>query len=292
MKIALTGATGLVGHWAAGHLLGHGHAVTTLGRGPSRHAGAAHLTYDLNGNPPDLAGCEVLIHAALAHVPGRFRGGEGADAPGFLRSNLDGTIRLFTAARDAGVGRIVLLSSRAVYDGYPAGTVLADGMAARPDTLYAQVKDQAEQALRAMATPGLAVASLRATGVYAPPVAGMDHKWRGLVAGFARGDRMAPHAGTEIHALDLAEAIRLLATVDAAALEPFSFNLSDFLLDRRDMLAEFAQLSGCDGPLPDAAEAGQISVMTTERIAALGWRGRGRAGLTETLAALAEELRG
>ena len=292
MRIALTGATGLVGHWAAGHLLAHGHAVTTLGRGPSRHAGAAHLSFDLNGDPPDLTGCEVLVHAALAHVPGRFRGGEGADAPGFLRSNLDGTIRLFATARDAGVGRILLLSSRAVYDGYPAGTVLADGLATRPDTLYAQVKDQAEQALQAMAVPGLAVASLRATGVYAPPVAGMDHKWRGLVADFARRDPTAPHAGTEVHATDLAEAIRLLATVDATALAPFSFNVSDFLLDRRDLLAEFAQLSDRDGPLPDRADGAQVNVMTTERLAALGWRGRGRAGLAETLAALAEELRG
>ena len=47
----------------------------------------------------------MLVHAALEHVPGRYRGGEGDDPPRFWQLNVDGSVALLAAAREAGVAR-------------------------------------------------------------------------------------------------------------------------------------------------------------------------------------------
>ncbi len=286
MKVGVTGASGTVGHWIAAGLLSAGHRVVALGRRPSRHAGAEFRPFELGGPAPELAGIGALVHAAFSHVPGRYRGGEGDDPAGFVRLNRHGTLRLFEAARAAGVGRVVFLSSRAVHGGWPPGTALHEGLRARPDTLYGEVKVAAERALAALSGPGFAGVSLRATGAYGPPVPGLAHKWRPLLDAFARGEAIAPRVGTEVHAGDLADAVRLLVGAEAGALAPGVFHCSDILLDRRDLLAEWSALTGAGGPLPERADAGQVSVMHSERLRALGWRPRGRAGVTETLRAL------
>jgi nucleoside-diphosphate-sugar epimerase len=286
VRIAVTGATGFIGHHTVAHLLACGYTVTALGRRPSRHGGAAFAPFDLDGPEPDLSGHDVLIHAALSHVPGRFRGGEG-DAPAdFLSRNLDGTLRLFAAARAQGVRRILFLSTRAVYGDYPPGTPLPEDLPARPDTLYGEVKLRAEQALAELAGPGLQVASLRVTGVWGPPVPGLPHKWASLFDDFARRRPIPPRVATEVYADDVAAALRLLALASPADLFPGVFNLSDIVLDRHDLLSRYAALAGLDAPLPARADAGGISVMPTDRIRTLGWQPSGLSRLDATLAAM------
>lgn len=283
MRIAVTGATGLVGYGIVGHLLGQGHAVTALGRRPVAIAGADHLAFDLNDALPDLTGCDALVHAAFSHLPGRYRGGEGADPAGFRHRNRDGTLRLFAQARACGVRRIVFMSSRAVYGGYPAGTALDDGLPSRPDSLYGQIKAEVEDAMAAMAGPDLAVASLRATGVYGPPVPGHPHKWTDLFAAFDKGETPPPRIATEVHAADLATAVSLLLTTDAADLLPVTFNVSDIILDHRDLLAIYANLTGHQGLLPPRSDPQSVSAMRTDRLSRLGWRPRGPDGIRQAL---------
>ncbi len=286
MRIAVTGASGQVGHWIAAGLLDAGHEVVALGRRPSRHPRAEHRPFDLGGPAPDLSRCDALVHCALSHMPGRYRGGEGNDPDGFVRLNADGSARLFAAARAAGLGGALFLSSRAVYGAYPPGTRLHEGLSPRPDTLYGRVKLAGERALAARAAPGFAVASLRVTGVYGPPVPGIPHKWADLFASFSRGERVAPRAGTELHAGDLAEAVlRLLAA--PAAMARGLFDVSDFILDRRELLSAWAEVTGVAGPLPEAADSARVSAMSAARLRALGWRPRGRPGLAPVLRALA-----
>lgn len=286
MRIAVTGATGAVGHWIAADLLAAGHAVVALGRRPSRHRTAEQRAFDLGGPAPDLSDCAVLVHAAFAHLPGRYRGGEGGDPDGFLRLNRDGTLRLFAAARAAGVGRVLFLSSRAVYGDRPAGTRLTEDLPPEPDTLYGRMKLAVEDALAALTGPRFAAASLRATGVFGPPLPGLPHKWQPLLDAFARGEPLAPRAATEVHAGDLAAAVRLLATVPAAALAPGVFNVSAFVLDRRDLLARHAALTGAAGPLPGRADAAAACVMDCTRLRALGWRPGGAERVDGVLHAL------
>lgn len=252
MRIALTGASGLVGRWIHRAAVQAGHQVVTL---PGWRL----------GQPAQLSGCDALIHAAFQHEPGRYRGGEGRDPQGFVRANLDGSLALFAAARDAGLGRILFLSSRAVQDGHPAGMALPDDLFPSPTSLYGQVKAQAESALTAMAGAGLCCASLRPTGVYGP---GQPQKWAALIGGFLGGTTPAPHVATEVHGADLAAAALLVLGDPAMS---GSYNVSDLVLDRRDLLAEVARVIGCATPLPARADPAALRRPLTQRLHRLGW---------------------
>lgn len=279
MRVALTGGTGIVGRFVLAACRSAGDRVTLLGRRPV--PGAECLPYELGGRLPDLSGQDALVHCAFSHVAGRYRGGEGDDPAGFEAANLAGSLRLFEAAAEAGLGRILFLSSRAVYGGYPPGTRLLEAMEPRPDTLYGEVKARAEAALAEL--PG--GMSLRATGVYGPPGPDGAHKWRDLFEDFAAGRPIAPRVATEVHGADLGVAARLLLATGPRGGRVF--NASDLVLDRRDLLADWARISGRAGALPERAEAGAVSEMDCARLRALGWRPAGRAGLEAALARIA-----
>lgn len=264
MKVAVTGGTGLVGRFIVQALRRAGEDVCLLSR----------PAYRL-GDAPDLGSVDALVHCAFQHVPGRYRGGEGDDPAGFRQDNLVGSLRLFEAAKAQGVSRVVFLSSRAVYGDYPPGTQLTEDLPPRPDTLYGQVKWEAEQAVFSLVTPGFRAASLRATGVYGP---GPNHKWAELFHAFQSGRTIEPRRSTEIHGDDLAEAVRLLLRTT----ESGPFNVSDILLDRHDLLASVAKLTGSNATLPPRSDA-SVSQMACDRLMALGWQPRGVAGLEEAL---------
>lgn len=286
MRIAVTGGTGLVGRFIVEAALAAGDSVLTLSRRTPKSgffsAPVTHLWFDLTGRVPDLEGVDALVHAGFAHVPGRYRGGEGDDPEGFLAANLQGSLRLFDAARAAGVARIVFLSSRAVYDGYPAGTALTEDLPPQPETLYGRAKLDTERALGNLTGSGIATCALRATGIYGPAGPGQRHKWTKLFANFARGYDIAPRVASEVHGADLAAAVRLALTSAPDAV-PEILNVSDLLLDRHDLLAEVAQLTGQVAALPARADASRVNAMQTDRLRALGWEAGGMARLRSAL---------
>lgn len=283
MRIAVTGATGFVGRYVVAAARAAGHEVVAPGRSAPGVEGLGFREFDLGGPPPDLAGVDGVAHAAFSHAPGRYRGGEGDDPEGFAARNLDGSLRLIAAARAAGVRRFVFLSSRAVYGRQTPGAALSEATPPRPDTLYGEVKLAVERELAASGPCGV---SLRATGVYGPPGPGRAHKWAELFAAFARGEAIEPRVGTEVHGADLAAAVMLALEAPEAAVSGTVFNVSDILLDRRDLLAAYAEVSGVAGRLPERVDASAFNVMATERLRALGWRPRGMAGLRPALAAM------
>jgi len=271
MRVAVTGATGLVGQFIVAHLLREGHEVVALGRSPSPHGGT-HRPWRL-GEAAPFDGCDALVHCAFSHLPGRYRGGEGDDPDGFLRLNLDGTLRLWKEARGLPT---VFLSSRAVYDGLPAGMVLTEDLAPAPDSLYGRAKLAAEEALHAQCG-----ASLRATGVYGPPAPGQRHKWADLFEAFARGKEIAPATATEVHGQDLARAVSLLLSAPAGP-----YNCSDLLLDHRDLLERWSRIAEVSGHLPARSER-RPNVMDCARLRSLGWEPGGEAALEDALRAMA-----
>lgn len=267
MRVAVTGATGLAGYPIAAHLAGLGHDIITLGRRPAS-ADWEHVNWAL-GDRPRLV-CDALVHCAFDHVPGRYRGGEGDDPERFLRLNGDGSRHLFDGMGDA---RIVFLSSRAVYGDRP-GTTLVEDMLPLPDTLYGRLK---------LATEGEVASrrgvSLRATGIYGPPPPGRDHKWAGLFADFAAGRSIAPRVATEVHGDDLGAAVALALDRDI----PEVLNVSDILLDRRDLLATYAAVSGRTGHLPPPGDPVSVSAMDCGRLHTMGWTPRGLHGLSDAI---------
>jgi len=269
MRVLLTGASGVVGRFILVRLTGEGHRVTVLGRRFVDGFPAAFHSFDLADAGPELPEADALVHCALLHVPGRFRGGEGDDPETFRTVNVDGSRRLFEAANEAGCGRIVFLSSRAVYGDHRRGEQLRETDTPRPDSLYGEVKLAGEQALEELCGEHLSCAVLRATGVYGLPPGLRDHKWSSLFEKFGRRERISPRRATEVHGDDLASAVSLLLAHDAPG--PFEvFNVSDLLLDRRTLLAHYAEMSGKTGTLPDEATDAP-GVMNADKLRALGW---------------------
>ena len=287
MKVLVSGGTGLVGRYLVEGLLTAGYQVTVGGR-TAPHPTLFPLPVDfvpLSLDPDADHSCAFddayhFVHAAFDHVPGRYRGGEGDDPQGFRRRNLDGTVRLFESAKRAGVRRCVFVSSRAVYDGLPDGTVLHEEAAAKPASLYGEVKLMAEQVLAELSSPGFAGVSLRATGVYGNL---FPNKWDGMFRDYLAGRPVAARAGSEVHGQDVAAALRLVLEADTARVSGQAFNISDIVTDNRDILSHFRDAIGSKQPLPKPAAKSRIARMATDKISALGWQPGGMALLHDTI---------
>ncbi|CDZ53963.1 NAD-dependent epimerase/dehydratase family protein [Neorhizobium galegae] len=291
MKVLVSGGTGLVGRYIVEGLLDAGYPVIVGGRNPpapgffSKPVEFAPLSLD-----PTLDQIEVFdeayffVHAAFDHLSGKYRGGEGDDPDRFRRLNLDGTVKLFETARKAGTRRAVFLSSRAVYDGQPAGTVLDEGLALKPDSLYGEIKLWTEGALAELSAPGFATSSLRLTGVYGNL---RPTKWDMLFADYLAGRPVPSRAGTEVHGRDIATAVRLMLETETGKIAGQVFNTSDILTDTNEILGS---LSGPQHNLPPPADRGIVSVMSTDKLRALGWQPGGAPLLRQTITDLAATL--
>src|SRR3954471_20740213 len=108
--VLVTGASGFLGWHVAQVLLERGRAVRALVRAGSRvpELGVETVTGDLR-DPASLeraaAGCELVFHVAADY---RLWAKDPRD---LYRSNADGTRNLLTAARQAGVERVVYTST-------------------------------------------------------------------------------------------------------------------------------------------------------------------------------------
>lgn len=280
MRVLITGASGHVGRFLARALADAGHEVVALGRNVV--PGTIPLRWRL-GDPVTLPEAGALVHAAFDHVPGLYRGGEGDDPEGFWRRNVEGTRRLFEAALARGVTRVVFLSSRAAYGDARPGATLREEDPVATGSLYGRAKHATERMLDGFADQGMRPVSLRATGVYGLPPGAAEHKWSGLFRDYLAGRPVAPRVATEVHGADLAAAVTLLlATPGTERL----YNVSDIVLDRRDLLARVAVLAGGAYAPPDRADASALAVMATDRLRGLGWRPGGLARLEAELPGL------
>ena len=102
---AITGTSGYLGSRLKRHLERLGWTVVELGRKP----GQVPWTLGAAVPPEEFSSRGV---AALVHCAYDFSSTRGEDV---TRVNVDGTRRLFEAARSGGVGRIVLISSMSAY---------------------------------------------------------------------------------------------------------------------------------------------------------------------------------
>lgn len=291
-RILVSGGTGFVGRFIVENFLSEGRDVIVAGRTPPRGGffsrSVGHVPLGL-GEPPQanlFDGVDCFVHAAFDHLPGKFRGGEGSDRAGFRRRNLDGSIALFDRAKAAGVATTIFLSSRAVYGTQPMGAQLAEDTAARPDTLYGEVKLAAEDHLLSMASAGFRPIALRVTGVYGPACAGREDKWHALIGDYLAGRPVAPRVATEVHGDDVAQAASLLLAHRVAG---GIFNVSDIVVDRHDLLSIVRASTNSAYPLPDRADRRQLNVMATEKLGGFGWRPGGRALLERTVRRLVQD---
>ncbi|MDX1673453.1 MAG: NAD-dependent epimerase/dehydratase family protein [Longimicrobiales bacterium] len=123
MRYYLTGATGFIGGHITRQLLGAGHEVVALVRTPERARDLKELGVRLvEGDitePETLAGTMEGVDGVF-HVAAWYKVGVRNRDRAFA-INVDGTRNVLTAAREAGVPKIVYTSTLAVY-GDTAGT--------------------------------------------------------------------------------------------------------------------------------------------------------------------------
>jgi len=246
--IAVTGATGYVGRFVVAELQQRGQRVRGLVRSGSDRRGFAGPVEWVEGDlraadalRATVDGAEAVVHLAYEHVPGRFRGGEGADLAGWLDANLTGSLRLLTAAREAGVPRFIFLSSRAVFSRREPGRLLDESHPTSPDTHYGAYKASVEAFLGSFAGD-MATASLRATGVYGVTWPVERSKWwdivRTVVAG---GEVTSAKGGTEVHGADVARGV--CALLDRCDLRGV-FHMSDLYVTHRRIVRLVRRYAG------------------------------------------------
>lgn len=170
-RVAVTGASGVVGGAVVRALLAAGHEVIGVQRGPLPsdlvERGAVAVTADVSDPGGDLrsalAGCDAVVHAAaLVDITGAW------DA--FERVNVEGTRNVLAAARSQRVGRFVMVSSPSVaHAGRPL--VGATAAPADPETArsnYSRSKAMAEVLALGADAQDFAVAVVRPHLVWGP----------------------------------------------------------------------------------------------------------------------------
>lgn len=292
MKVLVSGGTGLVGRYIVEALLSGGYDVIV---GARSRPPASFFSRPVEFRPLPLDpefdssavfdDAYVFVHAAFDHEPGKYRDGEGNDPARFRRLNLDGTVRLFEAAKRAGVRRVVFLSSRAVYDGLDRGGPLVETADLRPTSLYGEMKLLTEQVLGQMSGPGFAGVSLRLTGVYGHL---RPNKWDGLFSDYLAGRAVPARAGSEVHGRDVGQAVRLMLESDTAKVGGELFNVSDIVTDSHEILSVLKSATGSSHPLAPPADKTVVAEMVTDKIRALGWKPGGLSLLESTVHCLAD----
>jgi UDP-glucose 4-epimerase len=167
MRILVTGGTGYVGSVSVEALVAAGHDVVVLdnlstGRATADLSGARLV----KGSYTDRAAVAAILTEckadAVLHCAARSLVGESIRDPGrYYRENVAGGIELLDGMRDAGVGRLVISSTAAVY-GIPESSPILETAPLRPINPYGETKRTFESMAGWYSTAyGLRVVSLR-----------------------------------------------------------------------------------------------------------------------------------
>ncbi|MCH8987487.1 MAG: NAD-dependent epimerase/dehydratase family protein [Chloroflexi bacterium] len=172
MKVLVTGATGFIGGNLARELWRRGDDVRALVR-----PGSNRLTIEDTGIVPvegdildrrsvdqAVQGCEAVFHVAAAYT---FW---SRDPAGVSRTNVQGTLNVLEAARQAGVSRTVYTSTVSTV-GLPKEGLGDEDTPLDPKTLhghYKRSKLQAEREALAMAAEGMPVVVVNPTAPVGP----------------------------------------------------------------------------------------------------------------------------
>src|SRR5215213_6323919 len=144
----VTGGAGFIGSHLAEALLTRGDTVRIVdnfssGKKANLRSGAEVIEGDLADDgvaARAVAGCDYVLHeAAVPSVPRSVK-----DPLGAHRANVDGTLQLLVAARDAGVKRLIFAGSSSTY-GNAAVLPKREDMRAAPISPYAMQKHMGEQ---------------------------------------------------------------------------------------------------------------------------------------------------
>jgi nucleoside-diphosphate-sugar epimerase len=238
MRWAISGGAGFLGLHLARRLLADGHEVRTLDLAPLDESELEQRVEELRGDvrsPRDAAalvsGADVLVHAAAA-LPIQ------ASRDGIRSVNVEGAATVLAAAADAGVRRVVLVSSTAVY-GVPKVHPIREDDPLVGVGWYGESKIEAEEVTRDFGRRGLEFAIVRPKTFVGPERLGVFE----ILFDWVRDNRRIYMLGdgTNRYQLldvgDLVDAILLAAERPEAAGETLNVGAKEFGTVRSDLRA-------------------------------------------------------
>jgi nucleoside-diphosphate-sugar epimerase len=297
MKIALTGATGFIGRYLVRRLAETGNSLRCWHRPSSDRSGlddvAASVEWllgDLNderGSQELAAGCDAIVHAALWRPGQGFRGAEG-DLIEFAERNVVGSLRLIEAARRAGVGRFVFISTCAVHERILDDRPLDETHPTWAASHYGAHKAAIEQFIYSYGFgEGYPICALRPSGVYGVAHPPHDSKWFDLVKTVVDGKGVTcQRGGKEVHAADVAKAVEVLLNAPVEAIVGQAFNCYDRYVSEWDVARLAKQISGSRADIRGQQTSPKNQIVT-EKLRSLGMGFGGEPLLEQTVRELA-----
>jgi nucleoside-diphosphate-sugar epimerase len=243
---------------------------------------------ELGGRPGAEAfvrSTDALVHAAVQWQGPRTRGAAShGPADVFQGINLTGSLPLFQAAFEAGVGRCVFISSCAVHDVILQDRPLDETHSLWPKSHYGAHKAALEAFVHSYGLgEGWPICALRPTGIYGlahPPQAS---RWYSLVGQVIRGEPIAsPRGGKEVHAADVARAVELLLSANAQSIAGQAYNCYDRYIADQDVARITKEITGSKSDIADL-NRGPKNQIETGKIRSLGMTFGGDALLRRTM---------
>jgi nucleoside-diphosphate-sugar epimerase len=303
MLIAITGATGFLGHYLVRRLAEAGHRLRCWYRPHSSRGSfekqAATVEW-LPGSLGDQAavrelieGADAVVHAAVQWEGPRNRGaGRHGAADVFFGDNLTGSLQLFQAAFDGGVARFVFVSTCAVHDVILGDRLLDEAHPLWSTSHYGAHKAALEAFVHSFGLgEGWPICALRPTGIYGVAHPPQSSRWYDLVGRVLRGEPVeSARGGKEVHALDVARAVELLLRTDAQRIAGQSFNCYDQYVSEEQVARIAKELTGSGSAISDG-NRGPKHQIDTAKIRALGMTFGGETLLRRTVQELIEAHR-
>jgi len=174
LKVFVTGGTGFIGGEVVRQLRERGDDVVCLVRNPAKGKAVAALGCELAaGDLGDatairagMEGCDAVIHAAAVYEVGIPKSQRAA----MREANVGGTERVLGAARDAGIVKVVYVSTVGIF-GNTHGKVV-DESYEHPGkdftSCYEETKWEAHQVAKRLIAEGLPCTIVQPGGVYGP----------------------------------------------------------------------------------------------------------------------------
>ena len=140
------------------------------------------------------------------------------------QTNIVGTLKLIEAALAAGVPKFIFVSTCAVHDVILSDRKLDEAHPLWPKSHYGAHKAAIEKFVHSYGLGhGYDICAIRPTGVYGLHHQPQHSKWFDLVQSVVRGESVdCSRGGKEVHASDVAEAIRVLLGYPGTRGESFS----------------------------------------------------------------------
>jgi nucleoside-diphosphate-sugar epimerase len=270
MRIAILGATGVLGRPVAARLLARGHEIVAIARDPARLAPRPRV-HAVHGDILDpasltapLAECDAVLHLATAIPPA----GVQSDWTRNDRIRREGTANLLAASQHAGRPRYIQQSVAMLLAG-PRDLIADEDAPVRPSARLESARDM-EDAVRASELPWVI---LRGGAFYGGGSGRMEDLNR-----LAREGRLAiPGDGGDyislVHVEDMADAVVRAAESDVAR-QVFNI-VDDHPVTYRELYEYVAEANGASPPAAGGPpQLASFRVTSARARRELGWSPR------------------